>query len=69
MERHADHELDALKQELVQMATHAEAAIGNAVRALLMRDVEMAEDVLRTDGAINRLELAIDERYLRMLAL
>ena len=69
MERHADQELDALKQELVQMATRAEAAIGKAVRALLMRDVEMAEDVLRTDGAINRLELAIDERCLRMLAL
>ena len=69
MERHADQEFDALKQELVQMATLAEAAIGKAIQALLMRDVGMAEDVIRSDDGINRLELAIDERCLRMLAL
>ena len=51
------------------MATLAEAAIGKAIRALLIRDVEMAEDVLRAEDAINKYELAIDERCLRMLAL
>jgi phosphate transport system protein len=69
MERHADQEFEALKQELVRMASLAEAAIGRAIRALLLRDIEMAEDVLRGDEAINRLELEIDERCLRMLAL
>jgi phosphate transport system protein len=69
MERHIDHELGELKQELVRMASLAEAAIGKAIRALLLREVEMAEDVLRGDEAINRLELEIDERCLRMLAL
>ena len=69
MERHADQEFDALKQDLVRMATLAETAIGKAIQALLLRDVEMAEDVVRSDEAVNRLELAIDERCLRMLAL
>ncbi len=69
MERHADRELDALKQELVQMATLAETALRNATRALLLRDVSMAEEVVRADEGINRLELAIDERGLRLLAL
>jgi phosphate transport system protein len=69
MERHADQEFDALKRELVHMAALAEAAIGNAIRALLLRDVQAADDVLRADDAINRMELAIDERCLRMLAL
>ena len=69
MERHADQEFDELKRELVRMAALAETAIGNAVRALLLRDVGAADDVLRADDAINQLELAIDERCLRMLAL
>lgn len=69
MERHVDQELEALKQDLVRMAGLAETSIGKAVHALLLRDVAMAEDVLRADEAINRLELAIDERCLRMLAL
>ena len=69
MERHADQEFDELKRELVRMAALAETAIGNAVRALRLRDVRLADDVLRADDAINRLELAIDERCLRMLAL
>ncbi|PIQ84782.1 MAG: phosphate transport system regulatory protein PhoU [Candidatus Omnitrophica bacterium CG11_big_fil_rev_8_21_14_0_20_63_9] len=69
MERHVDQELEELKQDLVRMAGLAEAAIGKAIHALLLRDVAMAEDVLRADEAINRFELAIDERCLRMLAL
>ncbi len=69
MERHADQELSELKQELVRMAALAETAIGRAVHALLLRDVAMAEDVIRGDDAINHFELAIDERCLRMLAL
>lgn len=69
MQRHLDHELTELKHELVRMAGLAETAIGKATHALLLRDVAMAEDVLRSDEAINRLELAIDERCLRMLAL
>jgi phosphate transport system protein len=47
----------------------SETAIGKAIQALLLRDIEMAEDVVRSDEAINRLELVIDERCLRMLAL
>lgn len=69
MERHVDHELAELKQDLVRMATLAESAIGKAIRSLLIRDMDLAEEVLRSDAAVNRLELEIDERCLRMLAL
>lgn len=68
MQRQLDIELDLLKHELIKMATLAETAIGKAVRALLLREVELAEDVLRSDRAINRLELEIDERCLKLLA-
>ena len=69
MTRHADEELEGLKGELVQMATLAEAAIGHAIRSLLVRDSVMAAEVARSDQAINQLELAVDERCLRVLAL
>jgi phosphate transport system protein len=69
MERHADQEFKELKQELVHMAGLTEQAIGAAVRALLLRDLGAAEDVIRGDDAINRLEVIVDERCLRMLAL
>jgi phosphate transport system protein len=69
MESRSEQELAALKQELVRMAGLAEQAIGQAICALLARDLELAEEVLRGDAAINRLEVVIDERCLRMLAL
>jgi phosphate transport system protein len=69
MERRIDVELSGLKGELVRMAALAQEAIGRAVSALLTRDVGMAEDARRGDEAIDRLELAIDEQCLRMLAL
>ena len=34
MERHFDHELNELKQRLLTMASHAEAAVNQAVQAL-----------------------------------
>ncbi len=68
MQRQLDSELDQLKHELIKMATLAETAIGKAIRALLLREVELAEDVLRSDRTINRLELEIDERCLKLLA-
>ncbi len=69
MERRASVEIEEIKHELARMAALAEAAIGKAIHALLVRDVSLADDVIRGDPAINRLELAIDERCLRVLAL
>ena len=69
MKRHIDQELDDLKGELVRMAGLAEAAIGLAVKALVTRDAEMARQVVASDEAINMLEIEIDERCLRAMAL
>ncbi|MDP3722653.1 MAG: phosphate signaling complex protein PhoU [Candidatus Omnitrophota bacterium] len=69
MERHVDLELSRLKEELVRMAGLAEAAIGLAVKALVSRDTEMARQVIASDDAINALEIEVDERCLRTMAL
>ena len=69
MERHIDVELARLKDELVRMASFAEAAIGAAVKALVSRDAAMAQRVIASDDAINLLEMDIDEICLRIMAL
>jgi phosphate transport system protein len=68
MERHLDHELADLKADLVRMAGGAEAAVSRAVGALLSRDVALADDVVRADAQLDRLEVAIDERCLLLFA-
>ena len=67
--RHLDAELAELKDELVRMASLAETAIGLAIKALVGRDAELARQVIASDDAINLLEVDIDERCLRALAL
>src|SRR3990167_4016415 len=69
MERHLDVELAALRDDLVRMAGLAEASIGLAVKSLVSRDAEMARQVIASDDAINALEVEIDERCLRTMAL
>ena len=69
MERHVDLELRRIKDELVRMASLAEAAIGLAVKALVSRDAEMARQVIASDDAINMLEIELDDLCLRTMAL
>ena len=69
MQRHIDLELAELKEELLRMATLAEAAIGLSIKALVSRDAQMARRVIDSDDAINALEIEIDERCLRVMAL
>ena len=69
MERHIDVELARLKDELVRMAGLAEAAIGLAVKALMSRDAQAAQQVIASDDAVNTMELEVDELCLRIMAL
>jgi phosphate transport system protein len=69
METHFQQELSQLKAELLQMAGLAERAIRNAIKALVERDTSLAERTIREDAQINNLELSIDDRCLKLLAL
>jgi phosphate transport system protein len=68
MERHFDLELRKVQEELMRMAGLAEQHIGQAVKALVIRDAELARTVVASDDEINRLEVEVDELCLRMLA-
>lgn len=69
METHLQQELNQLKSELLRMAGLVERAISNAIEALVKRDTTLAEKTIREDVQINDLELSIDERCLKLLAL
>ena len=69
MERHWEHDLEELKQRLLWMGSLAERAVHQAVHAVLDADEQLAESVLNEEDAINEMQIEIDERVQRQLAL
>jgi len=62
-------ELRSLKQQILTMGRLVDAHVGEAVRALLERDPQLARRVVDADRAVNQMELSIDEQCIRTLAL
>ena len=69
MERHFDEELNELKTRLLLMGGRAETVVHKAIDSLKRRDSTLAEEVIRDDRLIDQLEVEIDERCIRLLAL
>src|SRR5688572_22577357 len=61
-------ELAVLKEKLLVMASHAEAAVNRAVKSLVRRDDDLARRTREDDDLIDGLELEIDELALALLA-
>ena len=62
-----DAEITRLKDKLLIMASMAESATSQALKALLRRDDELARQTRREEETIDRLELEIDELTLDLL--
>lgn len=69
MEKHFEHELDELRDKVLEMAAHAETSLDKSLRALLEKDTDLAQEVIDRDFEINRLECEIDDQSLKLLAL
>jgi phosphate transport system protein len=69
METHLEKELQELKENLLTMATLVEEAIGDAVQSLVRRDSGLAKKTFKGEDRINAMELAIDDKCLKLLAL
>ena len=69
METHFQKELQELKEELLKMASLVEEAIRDAVQSLVKRDSDLAQKTFQYEDRINKLEIAIDDRCLKLLAL
>src|SRR6266542_3471609 len=68
MERHFDQELKTLTEKLLTMASHAEAAVNQALQALANRDHELALRVKDNDRVLDQFEIEIDDLAIRSLA-
>lgn len=68
MQTHFEKELADLKETLLTMASHAEAAVKNAVDALMNRDYDLAQRVREDDTVIDKFELEVDEMAIHLLA-
>lgn len=69
MERHFDQELGDLKEHLLRMAGFAEQSVAQSLKALVQRDNSLAKKVDADDAMLDRLEIEIDNRCIKLLAL
>jgi phosphate transport system protein len=65
---HLEQELSALKDRLLTMASHAEAAVKQAIDAIANRNYDLAIRVRAGDAVIDRFEVEVDEMAIRLLA-
>ena len=69
MKREFDKELKLLKENLLRMASLAEASVVIAVKSLKDRKEDLIQKVFEGEETINLLDIEIDESSLRLLAL
>src|SRR5262245_21407840 len=70
MERHHfEDELQVLKQRLLHMGALCEERVHQAVGALMERRLDSAERIAAADDDVNQLQIEIDDRCLKLLAL
>ena len=63
-----DQELEALRDDVLNMGSKVEEQIENAVRALTEGNNELAETTIREDHGLNAMEVAADEKAVSLLA-
>jgi phosphate transport system protein len=64
-----EQQLRTLKDKLLLMSHHAEKMISDSIRALVERRPSVAEEVIKSDDTMDRLELEIDNLCYEILAL
>ena len=63
-----NHELEALRQEILEMGTRVEQAIGQAITSLTKQDLEMAMRVKAGDDYIDNMESDIEDKCMLLIA-
>lgn len=65
---HFEADLTELRERLLTMASHAAAAVRNAIRSVVERDDELARQVEADDTVLDNFEKEVDEISLQLLA-
>ena len=66
---HYDQELREVKEGLLYLGALTEKAIERAIKALMERDAALAHNVVCDDSTIDRLDVELEEKCIRILAL
>ena len=69
MSAHFQREINKLKQQVLSLCTMVEGQVEKAVRAVQLRDDELAAEVERLDEEIDLCEIEVEEECLKTLAL
>ena len=69
MERHFEREIDSLKEQLLLMGGRSEQIVRKSIASLVRRDSDLARETFDDDRQIDRLEIEIGERCIRLFAL
>jgi len=69
MERHFDQDLQQLKERILYMGSLAETMIHMAIKALTERRLELTQKVYQHEEEVNKLQIEVDDRCLKMIAL
>ena len=70
MERHHfESDLQGLKNRLLNMGALVEERVHGSIQALMERNIAAADAIARGDGEVNALQIEIDDRCLKILAL
>lgn len=67
--RHLDDELDSLRDKVLLLGGETEAALERAMRSLVERDSDLAQNVLANDDRVDSLEVEIDRQCIDIIAL
>lgn len=68
-DRAYERDLNKLRDGLLSMGARVEAMIAECVLSVVERDTKLAEHVVKSDVAVNRLELEIDDLCRKIIAL
>ena len=68
-DRTYERELKDLRDRLLSMGGRVESQFSSSMRAVVERDAELAQRVMRGDAEVNRLEVEVDDACRRILAL
>ncbi|MBW6486969.1 MAG: phosphate signaling complex protein PhoU [Syntrophobacterales bacterium] len=67
--REYERELQAIRDGLLYLGAKTEKALELAIKALLERDTAVAREIIKGDDQIDRLDIELEERCIRILAL
>ncbi|MGI5997442.1 MAG: phosphate signaling complex protein PhoU [Lutispora sp.] len=66
---HFDNELQELIKDMIKMSSIVEEALSDSINALKKQDIELADKVIALDDLVDSMELEIEDKCLKLIAL